>query len=301
MDRRLFLAVLVATIALLASCFSPPKPVMKSTYGEHFFRVDAERDTVDWIAIEHGLHGLRGHGGRRLQALLDGMRMYPAGGLDSLDLDPPPSADAQETDSAEGKSGRAGRAVVHVEEARLVLDTNKAPTLWRRITIDHAADWLDVFHETKISRIEFSPFLFRSTWGPFDATQQFLLKFPYFDLATFELQRRADESGRKPWSLQGSSIVFEGPASPEYADRCRHEWASGPAAGFASTQPEVLFDGTTLALRFTPDGSGWICAGTEFSIENETPYRMRHHLLDRGFTIEPQETYARLRASAGLP
>ncbi len=261
----------LAVVAWLPSCMSITEPSFESCFDEHYLRVDAGLDTMEWIVVEHGISHLQAGVPERIRAVLAGDRFYPAGG-DSL-LDIPTTLEWMPIRGAaldEASAQRIHEVLqgLRVEQASLVLDANGAPTLWRRFVLEHASEWV-------------------STWNfiPGDAGIEF---------ASIDTASKPENHPDGPWAIEHNALVFRAPASAARAAQLREAWKKNVEQSHPGTRTDSSFDGTLLELSLAPDASGWMPMQIG-------AWQLRRQLESCGIQAEPTQNYVQLRASAGLP
>lgn len=298
MRSRVLLAASLGFMCIAPACasldslsfpsFSFPSPAFQWTRGEHHWRIDGEKGAVEWIEITHGLCDATAEFDAQMSCLLAGARVFPpCGGFMSLDLE---GAVANEslTPSEETFPPPALIPTLRVVEARLVLDDEGRPTLWRRIRFEHASAWLRAFEHQITSSVGENEAA--SCQADMPAGMHF---GAHYALAQGEL-----------FKLDGNAFVVEAQMDAETARRWIETFRDDPADPKLRPPAEIAFDGQTLRVRFAPDESGWIGARTyslnapglddaEVDIDG-TP------LTNTKLPIEPSSTYLQLRREAGL-
>jgi|SRR5690349_20282232 len=273
MIQRMWLAAAVIAFGALASCSLPLRRVGACSVEQHT-RVLLDEDAMEWIAIEHGLCVGSDGGEDQLRELLSGKPYLPGAGF-MIDLSDPELREQMKDESPESRVALEYFAGLQVLEARLVLDEHGDPTLWRRMKTGPVLE------------------LINSRMAPVDFP---VSGMPELDAASVESLERAKDEGRRIWTLTPDGLVFEGPVSAAFAERCRVDWKSDGA-------PEPSFDGTTLKLEFPNrnGGSPWSTEIVGRAAWNASTAETLRFLESHGFQVQSAETYAQLRAAAGLP
>jgi len=280
-------------LAIAPACITFPGPAFWAQGTEHFFRVDAAQDTLEWIEIRHGLQLADEQGPAALQAALAGARVYPPGGgflsidLDTLGDSPEDLELELDPDIVEFKLLAAGVCVV---ETRLFAQPQGAVGWWRRTRVERVSDWLEFFH-----RHELMPTLPLYALGP----PGFSWTLPSFDEATLALTRGAALQGRRPWSLRGDTIVFESEVSEDYAARCLDE-AQHQALDDNDTQARWTIEGTHVEAIFAPGPSGWMSCIDGGNVRDRGQ-PARSAVRRNQVPLASSEDYTGWRKSAGLP
>lgn len=294
-------SLITALASLLPSCaIFFPAPEFRSTSDEQCLRIVSAEDAFEWIEVEHGLCQLQDDAPDQLRTVLAGKRVFPAGGgFPAFDFD----SISVNGDSPQWKMFFEFLAGLRVVEARLVLDTNGDPTLWRRLRIEHLSDWLNACHQAQLDDSSDSP------WFPANGET-----LPAFDAATLELMRQARNSGHRPWSVRDGRLVFEIPASQEYADLCCGALIAANDAEHDALRSAEIFDGATLRLEFPAFSSPWapgFCSRwspmfdpipkESMKTADDHGSSVQSSLESRGLHFEPTATYVQLRALFGSP
>ncbi len=298
------IAALALAVGALNSCLVFPGPDFVALREEHFVRIDAAHDVVDWISIEHDL--VRGsESAGALRGVLAGRRVFPSGGgWISLDLEKlsqgndgrqptEPLDEATEEESAAAKRIRELAPGVGIVEVALGLEAKGSLALWRRTRIEHASEWLKLLADEEL-RVE------SERHGMLDT-------FPVFDARTLELALLAQESGERFWKFRDDSLVFEMPMTPANAARCvaritdaAAESKGGYTRTLLNNLRELKIADERLHARFGPDESGWI-ALTDNHAKTEKLQRITATWAgEHGLAVEPVESFAARRRAAGL-
>ncbi len=307
-------STLVCAVAF-SSCFTItlPEPTFRPLREERFVRIDAARDRVEWIEIEHGLAPLTCNFGAHLAEVLARRRVFaPAGGLFSVDFD---GADLHAmpidvSDSAEHERRRID--ALHVDDARLVLDERGGVALWRSGTLERASEWLcapdfgsddggwALFESAAVNWIALPPFDIALSLGGWPEGDEL------FDPRSLELLAKARASGERFWSLRGNSLCLDAPLTAESASRFLSllNYPASPDADderFGQLLCELDTSDERLRARFAPQEGDWIrVAWTRWDALGETVLgKGAAHRL--GFSVDSLEAYTQLRREHGLP
>lgn len=313
MPRLAPLAPAVLALAMLSSCLTPSEPTWQPVREERFVRIDAARDRVEWIEIQHGLGGRTLDFSAHLREVLACQRVFPAaGGWLSLNLDGPEMHTSHPVDP--DAATKFMLDTLQVGDARLVVDENGCVSLWRAGSLDRASLWLPDSGGERGPTQLYSIALY---WlaPPFDPVHVDPLHFDpcdalndgeFLDSRTMEMLERAGAAGERFWSLRGDSLCLDAPMTSSSSARflsflCGWFRPETVDAHLGLSLRELDTTNERLRARFGPDESGWIRVAWTHEERLDDPILWEQRARDLGFAVDSRESYLERRRAAGLP